>query len=100
MPHSDPVPEPFVLTLGSVLDAAGLDPHEVLAIRHTYKESGLPSRWQPRLLVGVADGKNLVRVQASGVKHRPKSQDERLGNRIRVRHRTSFCSWDGSTSTD
>ena len=44
MPHSDPVPEPFVLTLGSVLDAAGLDPHEVLAIRHTYKASGLPSR--------------------------------------------------------
>lgn len=44
MPHSDPVPEPFVLTLGSVLDAAGLDPHEVLAIRHTYKADGLPSR--------------------------------------------------------
>ncbi|MCO0634312.1 GIY-YIG nuclease family protein, partial [Micrococcus yunnanensis] len=44
MPHSDPVPEPFVLTLGSVLAAAGLDPHDVLAIRHTYKESGLPSR--------------------------------------------------------
>ena len=44
MPHSDPVPEPFVLTLGAVLDAAGLDPHEVLAIRHTYKADGLPSR--------------------------------------------------------
>lgn len=36
--------QPFVLSLGAVLAAAGLDPHDVLAIRHTYKESGLPSR--------------------------------------------------------
>ncbi|UBH24999.1 hypothetical protein KW076_02040 [Micrococcus porci] len=44
MESTQPVPEPFVLTLGAVLAAAGLDPHDVLAIRHTYKESGLPSR--------------------------------------------------------
>ena len=36
--------QPFVLSLGAVLAAAGLDPHDVLAIRHTYKASGLPSR--------------------------------------------------------
>lgn len=41
---TQPVLEPFVLSLGAVLAAAGLDPHDVLAIRHTYKESGLPSR--------------------------------------------------------
>ena len=44
MESTQPVPEQFVLTLGAVLAAAGLDPHDVLAIRHTYKESGLPSR--------------------------------------------------------
>ena len=44
MEPTQPVPEPFVLTLGSVLVAAGLNPHDVLAIHHTYKESGLPSR--------------------------------------------------------
>ena len=36
--------QPFVFSLGAVLAAAGLDPHDVLAIRHTYKVSGLPSR--------------------------------------------------------
>lgn len=45
MPHSDPVPEPFVLTLGSVSPPlASTRTVDVLAIRHTYKASGLPSR--------------------------------------------------------
>lgn len=44
MESTPPVLEPFVLSLGAVLAAAGLDPQDVLAIRHTYKESGLSSR--------------------------------------------------------
>jgi len=34
----------FVLTLGDVLHAAGVDPAAVLVIRHTYKSDGLASR--------------------------------------------------------
>ncbi|MCB0913718.1 MAG: GIY-YIG nuclease family protein [Propionibacteriaceae bacterium] len=39
----DPL-NPFTLTLGDILRAAGIDPSDVLLIRHTYKPDGLGSR--------------------------------------------------------
>lgn len=35
---------PFTLTLAAVLHAAGVDPSDVLVIRHTFKPGGLPSK--------------------------------------------------------
>lgn len=40
---------PFTLTLGDVLRAAGVDPADVLVIRHTYKPDGMPSRAEASL---------------------------------------------------
>lgn len=40
--RTDPSPE-FILTLGDVLHAAGVDQADVLVIRHTYRDGGLGS---------------------------------------------------------